>query len=107
MGWTSARTERDFNNILVESIEDGLNVVLGADGARSVTFYIDPHIAVADPEIYVASVTRLLGTDTGTLFSSILENLHRNAGIAKGDTKGFGQAVAEARRKFQQRSLNA
>ncbi len=77
-------------------------MVLGSDGVRSVTFYIDPRIDVSDPETYVASVTRLLGTDTDALFTSILENLHRNAAIPKGDTKDFGQAVAEARRKYQQ-----
>jgi hypothetical protein len=104
MNRMKGQMEEDFNTMFVESIGDGLAVVLGVDSAKALTFMLDPHIAVADPDIYVASVTKLLGTGTDVLFATILDNLRRKTGIPTGDAKSFGEAVADNRRKFQQRS---
>lgn len=98
-----SQTKEQFNDLLVESIAEGLTRVLGIEGAKSVTFYIDPHIAIADPDIYASSVTKLLGVGTEALFDAILENLHRNTGTPKGSAKGFGDEVAYVRRRFQLR----
>ena len=94
----------DFNTMFVESIGEGLAVVLGVESAKALTFMLDPHIAVADPDIYAASVTKLLGTGTEVLFATILDNLRRKTGIPIGDAKSFGNAVADNKRKFEQRS---
>ena len=106
MSRMKGRMEEDFNAMFVESIGEGLAVVLGVESAKALTFMLDPHIAVADPDIYVVSVTKLLGTETGTevLFATILDNLRRKTGVPKGSGKSFGDAVADNRRKFQQRN---
>ncbi|MDA4121967.1 MAG: hypothetical protein OK456_02155 [Thaumarchaeota archaeon] len=101
----SQKTKDDFNDLLVESIGACLTTVLGVENAKAVTFYVDPHIAVADPEIYALSVTTLLGTDADApkLFAAILADLRLRTGNPISDTKDFGEGVAEVRRRFGDR----
>jgi len=102
----SQKTKDDFKDLLVESITESLATILGVENAKAVTFYIDPHIAVADPQIYALSVTTLLGADADTqnLFAAMLADLRLRTGTPISDTKDFAEGVAEVRRRFEHRS---
>ncbi|MDA4136871.1 MAG: hypothetical protein OK449_07765 [Thaumarchaeota archaeon] len=98
-----SETKRNFDTLLVQSIEDGLVKVLGDESAKCVTFYIDPHIAAANPDNYAKSILKLFGIGSKVMFDSILDELHEKTGTAKSEATSFGSAVTDARQSFQQR----
>jgi hypothetical protein len=97
-----SETKRDFDTLLMESVREGLTKVLGDNNARCVVFYVDPHMAVADPDNYARSLLGLFGTGTKVVLDTILDNLHEKTGVAKGSATSFGEIVKEARRNFKQ-----
>jgi hypothetical protein len=95
-------TKRNFDALVVESVQEGLTKVLGDNNAKCVTFYVDPHIAVADPDNYARSLLGLFGTGTKVILDTILDNLHQKTGVGRSSATSFGEIVADARRNFQQ-----
>ena len=88
----------------MDSIVQGLKEVLGDASAKCVTFYIDPHLAVADPDNYARSLLGLFGTATKALLDVIITRLQEKAGVEKSAAESFGKIVAEARQNYQQRN---
>jgi hypothetical protein len=94
----------DFDGLLMDSIAEGLKEVLGDASAKCVTFYIDPHLAVADPDNYARSILGLFGTATKALLDVVVTRLQDKTGVEKSTAESFGKIVAEARRNYLQRN---
>ncbi len=92
---------RNFDRLLIDAIEDGLKKVFGENTARSVEFYIDPSIAVADPDNYARSLQRLFKEGATLVLEAILDDLQAKTGVAKGEAKNFGKFVAHLRKNFR------
>ena len=95
---------QDFDRLLMDSIAEGLKEVLGDASAKCVTFYIDPHLAVADPDNYARSLLGLFGTATKALLDVVVARLQEKTGVEKSTAESFGKIVEEARRGYQQRN---
>jgi|SRR5271155_398704 hypothetical protein len=98
-----SETKRNFDTLLIQSIEDGLVKVLGDESAKCVTFYIDPHIAATNPDNYAKSILKLFGVGSKVMFDAILDDLNEKTGTTRSEATSFGGAVTDARRSFQQR----
>jgi hypothetical protein len=98
-----SETKRDFDELLMESVHLGLKQVLGEASAKCVTFYIDPHLAVADPDNYARSLLGLFGTATKALLDAVLASLQEKTGVARGSAESFGKIVSETRQSYEQR----
>jgi hypothetical protein len=99
-----SQMQPNFDQLLIESIQQGLKKVLGEENAKCVTFYIDPHIAVANPDNYARSILKLLGTGTKVLLDEILDNLYQKTGAKRNDDgSSFGDIVNNARHAYLQR----
>jgi hypothetical protein len=94
---------KNFEKLLMDSINDGLKKVFGEDTAKSVVFYIDPHLALADADNYARSMQKLFGQGSTVVLVAILDSLQTKTGVAKGDAKGFGETVARFREKFHRK----
>jgi hypothetical protein len=95
---------QDFDRLLMDSIAEGLKEVLGDASAKCVTFYIDPHLAVANPDNYARSLLGLFGTATKALLDVVVTRLEEKTGVQKSTAESFGKIVAEARQGYQQRN---
>jgi hypothetical protein len=95
--------KQDFDALLMESISEGLKEVLGDASAKCVTFYIDPHLAVADPDNYARSLLGLFGTATKALLDAVIDRLYEKTGVARSSAESFGKIVADARQSYQPR----
>ncbi len=91
---------RNFDKLLIDAINDGLKKVFGENTAKSVVFYIDPNIAVADPDNYARSLQRLFKEGATVVLDAILDNLQAKTGVTRGDAKSFGKVVAHLRKNF-------
>jgi hypothetical protein len=94
---------KNFEKLLMDAINDGLKKVFGEDTAKSVVFYIDPHIALADADNYARSVQKLFGQGSTVVLVAILDSLQTKAGVEKSDSKSFGESVARLREKFSRK----
>jgi hypothetical protein len=72
---------KNFEKLLMDAINDGLKKVFGEDTAKSVVFYIDPHIALADADNYARSVQKLFGQGSTVVLVAILDSLQTKAGF--------------------------
>ena len=95
-----SETEKQFDTLLMESVNEGLKVVLGEASAKCVTFYIDPHLAVADPENYARSLLGLFGTATKAVLDAVLERLHQKIEFVSSASHSFGDTVMDAKRSY-------
>jgi len=68
-----------------------------------VTFYLDPHLAVADPSNYARSLLGLFGTATKAVLDAVLARLYQKTGVAMSPALSFGEIVADVRTNYQQR----
>jgi hypothetical protein len=96
-------TSQSFDVLLMESVSEGLTEVLGEASAKCVTFYLDPHLAVADPNNYARSLLGLFGTATKAVLDAVLVRLYQKTGVAMSPALGFGEIVADVRRSYHQR----
>lgn len=95
-------TKPSFDALLMESISESLTQVLGETGAKCVLFFVDPHLAVADPDNFARALLGLFGTATKALLDTTLANLYQKTGVARSSATSFGQIVADARLNFRQ-----
>ena len=95
---------QDFDRLLMDSIAEGLKEVLGDASGKCVTFYIDPHLAVADPDNYARSLLGLFGTATKALLDVVITRLQEKTDVEKSTAESFGKIVAEARQDYRQRN---
>ena len=93
--------KRNFDRLLIESISEGLTKVLGDNNAKCVMFYVDPNLAVADPDNYARSLLGLFGLGTKAILDSILDNLHQKTGGGKSGATSFGETVTDVRLSYQ------
>jgi hypothetical protein len=99
-----SESEQDFDRLLMDSIAEGLKEVLGDASAKCVTFYIDPHLALADPDNYARSLLGLFGTATKALLDVVIMRLEEKTGVGKSTAESFGKIVTEARQNYRQRN---
>jgi hypothetical protein len=94
-----------FNNLLMSSINHSLESVLGTDTAKSLVFYLDTNIAVANPGHYARSLERVLGAaGAAPLLDKIINDLSSRIGIPRVEGKTFKDIVADMRESFQRTS---
>jgi hypothetical protein len=96
-------TSQSFDILLMESVSEGLTEVLGEASAKCVTFYLDPHLAVADPNNYARSLLGLFGTATKAVLDAVLVRLYQKTGATVSPALSFGEIVVDLRRSYQQR----
>jgi hypothetical protein len=94
---------QSFDVLLMESVSEGLTEVLGEASAKCVTFYLDPHLAVADPNNYARSLLGLFGMATKAVLDAVLVRLYQKTGVAMSPALGFGEIVADVGRNYRRR----
>jgi hypothetical protein len=97
-----SETKQSFDALLIESITEGLKQVLGEASAKCVTFYIDPHLALVDPDNYARSLLGLFGTATKAVLDAILAKLQEKTNVVRSSAESFGKIVTDDRQNYQQ-----
>jgi site-specific DNA-adenine methylase len=95
--------QKKFERLLIDAINEGLKKVFGEDTAKSVVFYIDPNIALADADNYARSVQKLFGPGSTVVLVAILDSLQTKTGMAKVDVNKFGESITHIRQNFSKK----
>lgn len=85
--------------MLTKGITLGLESALGVQAAGSVTFFIDPKIAVKDPSKYWSNLDKMFKHNSVELQRKIIASICSSFGIA-GEFSSFESCVAAAKEKF-------
>jgi hypothetical protein len=93
---------KEFDRILMDSIDESLSKLFGQNEARSVGFYIDPNLAAADPTNYARSLEKMFGEGAKLILDTIIDNLSQKVGVMKNNSKGFGEEVVMMKVSFNQ-----
>ncbi len=96
-----SKDKEEFNKLLLDAINESLTQVFGQNAARSVTFYIDPNIAVANAGNYARSLEKLFGPGAKLVLDTVLVSLSQKTGVPGKGSKNFGDAVVEVSLTFQ------
>ena len=93
--------KEDFDSLLLGAIKVSLVQVFGENAARSVNFYIDPNIAVANAENYARSLEKLFGVGAKLVLENIMVTLSEKTGVVRTGSMSFGDTVTKVRLSFQ------
>ncbi|MBI3023621.1 MAG: hypothetical protein HYY68_07855 [Thaumarchaeota archaeon] len=89
-----AMEDTRFENILLEAINEALVKVFGSETSRSVQFYIDPNIALVDPNAYANSLEKMFKDGAKVVLEAIIEALRERTGRPGTGPKNFGDAIS-------------
>ncbi len=92
-----------FYAVLRDSILDGMNVVLGAEGTRATLFHLDLP-SFYDPKEFHERLTEIFGFGTASLERVIIQQLHQAMGVSPAFAKDddFVSQVELAKRRFDE-----
>ncbi len=90
-----------FENYLLEAINEALVKVFGSETSRSVQFYIDPNIALVDPNAYATSLEKLFKDGAKVVLEAIIEALHVRTGRPATGSRNFGDAVSSLKNELK------
>jgi len=92
-----------FYAVLRDSISDGMNKVLGAEGTRAILYHLDLP-SFDNPKKFHERLTEIFGFGTASLERVIIQQLHQSMGVvptlAKNDD--FVNQVELAKRRFDE-----
>ncbi|MDA4116589.1 MAG: DUF3227 domain-containing protein [Thaumarchaeota archaeon] len=90
-----------FHQVLRDSIADGMNRILGAEGTQAILYHLDLP-SFDDPKKFHDRLTEIFGFGTASLERVIIQQLHRATGVSSAlarDGDFVGQ-VALAQQSF-------
>jgi len=92
-----------FCAVLRDSISDGMNRVLGAEGTRAILYHLDLP-SFDDPKRFHERLTEIFGFGTASLERVILQQLHQSMGVVPAFVKNddFVNQVELAKRRFDE-----
>lgn len=96
-----AMDDARFEKVLLEAIEEALVKVFGSETSRSVQFYIDPNIALVDPNAYANSLEKLFKDGAKVVLEAIIEALRMKTGRAATGSRNFGDAISSLRNELK------
>jgi hypothetical protein len=97
---TSSYVERmSFSQRLTTGINLGLEGALGVQAAGSIAFFVDPKIAVKDPNKYWSNIDKMFKHNSRELKMKIIASICSYFGIQNTFSE-FDQCVAAAKEKF-------
>ncbi len=67
--------EKNFETIFLEAIEEALISVFGKEAYKAVNFYVDPHIAVNDPDNYANKLEKMFLDGAKVIIDRIIDTL--------------------------------
>ncbi len=90
-----------FYGVLRDSIADGMNMVLGAEGTQAILYHLDLP-GFDDPRRFHERLTEIFGFGTASLERVIIQQLHRATGVSSALARGgdFLEQVELAKRSF-------
>jgi hypothetical protein len=89
-----------FSQKLVNAIELGLETALGEQAARSIGFFIDPKIALKDPQKYWDNLDKMFKHDSATLKEKLISNICSYFGIQVNHFNDLGPCIEAAKKQF-------
>ena len=84
---------KEFDRLLMDSVDEALAKVFGENTAKSVVFYIDTNLAPADPSNYARSLEKLFGPGANVILEAIMNTLSKRVERPRTDSKDFGELV--------------
>jgi len=92
-----------FYAVLRDSISDGMNKVLGAEGTRAILYHLNLP-SLDNPKRFHERLTEIFGFGTPSLERVILQQLHRSMGVvpALAESDDFVNQVELAKRRFDE-----
>jgi len=90
-----------FEKVLLEAINDALVKIFGIETSRSVRFYIDPSIAVIDPNAYAKSLEKMFKGGAKVVLEAIVESLAKRTGSSINGSKSFGEAISSIKKALK------
>lgn len=88
---------KTFSQLLLEAIDEGLRKTFEAGTAKSVKFYVDPNIAVKNPELYAKLIQKIFGEGATIILERIIEQIAAKFRFEKTAGMSFEEAVGRAR----------
>jgi hypothetical protein len=92
-------TDEEFNNILLEAVNNGLRKLLDENLVKVFKFYADVSIAVENPKKFSEILNKMFGDTSSLIMSSICEEIERLMGIEDG-WKNYEECVDKAKMKY-------
>ena len=90
----------NLEELLLSSVESALVAVFGPTTAKAVDFYVDRHIALANPAEYSRSMQRIFGEPANVLLGQMIEGISKRAGLDTGNFSTLEECIHQARSKL-------
>jgi hypothetical protein len=90
-------SQKDFENLVADAIRVRLADLIGPAAAKSVNLYLEPNVAVRDPQYYDAQLRSICGKAADVILSRIENEICERVGIAKHRWSNFAQCLSAAR----------
>lgn len=87
------RYDEKTKQLLFEAIHEGLAATLGENTSKAVNFYVDPSIAVQNPEAYARGLRKMFRQGAKLLEERIAERLCEKAGVEPLKGKSLAEQV--------------
>jgi hypothetical protein len=91
------QSEKDFENLVADAIRVRLTDLIGPTATKSVNSYLEPNVAVRDPQYYDAQLRSICGKAADVILSRIENEICERVGIAKHRWSNFAQCLSAAR----------
>lgn len=92
-------TDEEFDNILLEAVNNGLRKLLDENLVKVFKFYADVSIAVENPKKFSEILNKMFGDTSSVIMSSICEEIGRLMGI-EDSWKNYEECVDKAKMKY-------
>lgn len=84
----------DKDERILEMIRALLAKNFGNTAAKAIEFYVDPHIAIANPDEYSRMLQNIFGVGTGLFLRAIVSGLCAEFGVTAADTMTLADCIA-------------
>lgn len=91
----------NFDRKLVRGIEEALHDALGHNSAKAVLFYVDPHIAVENPNDYALRLQAIFGAGADVIIEKIENRICDTAGMPKRSWASMEECIETARNSLR------
>ena len=89
-----------FSQKLALALDQGLGDALGEQAAKSISFFIDPRIALKDPNKYWSNLDKMFNHNSNMLKSKLIASIGQQFNLGGAAFSDLGTCVKAAKEQF-------